>query len=152
MFLPLNNFSLALRSHSESCGHRFIRTFPVGGENESQDFIKISLTNSGIEIPRTRPLFGLKENQVELVPLLAEDDLVVLQPGHHVPQRHLPLLVQLRDLVVEDHLATADNIKYLPPVEVVGYRLQLLLSLTSQLTTSEYKVDNVGLRTLKLKW
>ena len=87
------------------------------------------LTHGGIQIPGARPLFGLKENQVELVPLLAEDDLVVLQPGHHVPQRHLPLLVQLGELVDEDDLAS-NHVKDLPPVEVVRHRLQVLFSLT----------------------
>ena len=90
------------------------------------------ITDGSIEIPQTRSLFGLEENQVELVPLLAEDDPVVLQPGHHVPQRHLPLLVQLRDLVDKDDLPP-DNVEYLSPVEVIRDRLQLLLSLTSKL-------------------
>ena len=95
-----------------------------------QKKIIISITDGSIKIPRARPLFGLEENQVELVSLLAEDDPVILHPGHHVPQRHHPPLVQLRDLVEKDNLP-ADNVKYLSPVEVVGHRLKLLLPLTS---------------------
>ena len=104
----------------------------------------MSLTHGSIEIPRSRPLFGLEENQVELVSLLTEDDLVVLHPGHHVPQRHHPPLVQLRDLVEKDNLP-ADNVKYLSPVEVVGHRLEFLLSLTSKLRTNFviYSLKNV---------
>ena len=89
-----------------------------------------SFTDSGIQIPRARPLLGLKEDQVELVPLLAEDDPVLLQPGHHVPQGDVPLLVQLGELVQQYNL-TPHHVEYLPPVEVVRHRLQLLLSLTS---------------------
>ena len=97
----------------------------------------MSLTDGSIEIPRARPLFGLEKNQVQLVSLLAEDDLVVLHLGHHVPQRDLPLLVELGDLVEKDDLPP-DNVEYLSPVEVVRHRLQLLLSLTSQLTTKYF--------------
>ena len=99
---------------------------------------RMSITDGSIEIPRTRSLFGLEENQVELVPLLAEDDPVVLQPGHHVPQRHLPLLVQLGDLVDKDDLPP-DNVEYLSPVEVIRDRFQLLLSLTSKLTIKYFQ-------------
>ena len=88
-------------------------------------------TDGSVEIPRASPLFGLEKNQVELVSLFAEDDPVVLQPGHHVPKRDLPLLVKLRDLVEKDDLSL-DNVEYLSPMEVIRHRLELLLSLTSQ--------------------
>ena len=94
-------------------------------------------TDGSVEIPRASPLFGLEKNQVELVSLFAEDDPVVLQPGHHVPKRDLPLLVKLRDLVEKDDLSL-DNVEYLSPMEVIRHRLELLLSLTSQLKTKYF--------------